>query len=158
MRWIIVGAALVLSATCVSQAAQPPAIPPGIAPELNPDLRGGWVIVGVEKNGKKLAGFSAAVWEFRAGQIIKKSSKSPTAFTTSKFVADATKNPKEINLTVGAAPPGGVANSLPGIYQVEGDTLKLCYSPLNKANNMRPNMFQTIANDGFTLYTLKRQN
>jgi uncharacterized protein (TIGR03067 family) len=64
------------------------------------------------------------------------------------FQLDPTKQPKAIDLT-----PGGESAKVEGIYQLAGDTLKLCWS---KPGGARPGDFTTSRNDNRVLFVLKR--
>ncbi|HEV3255507.1 MAG TPA: sigma-70 family RNA polymerase sigma factor [Gemmataceae bacterium] len=61
---------------------------------------------------------------------------------------DSNRTPREITLRLAQ----GVA--YPGIYRLEGDSLKLC---LNHGGPKRPTEFTTQAGDGFILYVLERE-
>jgi uncharacterized protein (TIGR03067 family) len=64
-----------------------------------------------------------------------------------EFKLNPGSNPKSIDLT----PPDGPAN--PGIYELEGDTLKVCF---NKGQE-RPKDFTTSAEGERTSFVLKRE-
>jgi hypothetical protein len=63
---------------------------------------------------------------------------------------DGSKKPKTVELT---AP--GLQGPLPGIYQLEGDTLKLCWS--TSPDGRRPGAFAARENSGRRLLILKRK-
>jgi uncharacterized protein (TIGR03067 family) len=65
---------------------------------------------------------------------------------------DETKNPKEINIDFPNAP--GKVRPYAGIYQLEGNRLKLCWT--DQPNGTRPRDFQTGQGDNVTLAVLER--
>ncbi len=77
------------------------------------------------------------------------------------FVADATKNPKELDVEMGWSgrqvfTPGGVQRVghpifFKSIFTIKGDELMVCWG-----RDERPKSFKTKAGDGFTLVTYKR--
>lgn len=70
------------------------------------------------------------------------------------------KSPKEFDvivpplITSNAGPPTG-SMELPGIYRIEGDTLKLCWD-VGRATGRRPTHFETEAGTEFLSLVLKR--
>lgn len=68
------------------------------------------------------------------------------------FALDATKTPKQIDLTPLDGPFKG--KTTPAIYSLEGDTLKICMS--NKETNVRPTEFKSPKDSGLAVFTLKR--
>jgi uncharacterized protein (TIGR03067 family) len=68
------------------------------------------------------------------------------------FTIDATAKPKTID-----ARPAGAAKDAPpllGIYEVEGDTYRVCFAPAGKE---RPKDFASKAGSGHTLTVWKRE-
>jgi uncharacterized protein (TIGR03067 family) len=62
--------------------------------------------------------------------------------------------PKEIDLTISEGKFKGTR--LPGIYELDGDSLKVCYNNGQKATTTRPKEFKADVRDSFSLMTLKR--
>lgn len=62
-------------------------------------------------------------------------------------------NPKSITVTGMAGPNSG--KTFPGIYELDGDTLRICYD-LSGAG--RPKEFKTIAGDQYFLVIYKRKS
>jgi uncharacterized protein (TIGR03067 family) len=82
-------------------------------------LQGEWVVVSIENAGNKsrnVEGRKLVVkgdeWTAPVGVMLKL-----------KFKIDATKNPKQLDLT---SDQGGGEQAWPGIYKIEGDTLTFC--------------------------------
>jgi hypothetical protein len=65
------------------------------------------------------------------------------------LTTDATRRPKELDAT----PPVGQKVGFTGIYQLDGDTLTICWNP----GVFRPQDFESSPSNGFTVTTLKRQ-
>ena len=64
---------------------------------------------------------------------------------------DASTTPRRLDMKFDAGPEKG--NTNPGIYEIEGDTWKLC---LSTRGGKRPASFATIPGSGFALETLTR--
>ena len=69
-----------------------------------------------------------------------------------KFKLDPTKKPKAIDTMPQDGPFKG--KSGPGIYELKGDTLKLCIP--NTATNERPKQFESAKGSNLGLFVLKR--
>ena len=83
-------------------------------------LRSTWVVVSAECNGKSAESSKGDQFTFSADKVTVK-----TKVKTSKhqpYIVDTSKTPKEIDIT------DGQGKSL-GIYELDGDSLKLCYWP-----------------------------
>lgn len=65
---------------------------------------------------------------------------------------DAAKNPKILNMKFTEGPEKGNTNR--GIYELEGDTWKLC---LAMTGGPAPAMFATSSGSGYALETLRRE-
>jgi uncharacterized protein (TIGR03067 family) len=68
---------------------------------------------------------------------------------TATFTLDATQKPKAIDLTFGM-----VKEAVLGIYEVDGDTLKICFGGPGKD---RPKKMESEKGSGLLLVVLKRQ-
>ena len=69
------------------------------------------------------------------------------------FKLDPAKEPKAIDFTTAAGPDKG--KRIKGIYQLEDDTLKVCFNP--KKDGERPTAFATKAESSVRLNTFKRE-
>ena len=67
------------------------------------------------------------------------------------FKLDPSKKPKEIDLTPESEPRG---TSGPGIYELEGDTLRFCYP--GQPNEERPTRLESKEGESYQLLTYKR--
>jgi uncharacterized protein (TIGR03067 family) len=115
-------------------------------------LLGTWVVVSGEEDGKpspeeKIKGSKMTV----DGKTIKLSDKDDKQLWILDYKLDPSKKPAEIDMTV--AEGQGAGKSSQGIYELEGDSLKLCYA-LPGAD--RPKTFKTTAGAKENCFTLKR--
>jgi uncharacterized protein (TIGR03067 family) len=114
-------------------------------------LQGTWAIVSLEVEGMKMK-----ETVFKGSKII----LNGTAFTTlsmgatykGTFTVDPTATPKTIDMNFTEGPEAG--NKSLGIYELDGDTWKLCLSVGAKE---RPKAFATKAGSGLALESLKRE-
>jgi len=117
---------------------------------LGQDLTGTWKPVEVELGGVKLpeAVFSAWRLELTKGAYALKGAESPDSGTVK---ADATKKPATMDVTGTDGPNKG--KTFPCIYELSGDTLKICYDLSGKK---RPEEFKTEKGTKLYLVTYKR--
>jgi RNA polymerase sigma-70 factor (ECF subfamily) len=122
------------------------------APDDKEKLQGTWVGVEGERNGEK-----AAAEDARKFKLIVKGDRitiNPDGENrVSTFKLDPTQKPKAIDLTPQDGPAKG--QTVPGIYSLEGDTLKLCVSNGEVGN--RPTDFTTKAGSGLVVLVLHRE-
>ena len=109
-------------------------------------LQGTWKVVVLEGGGTK-----APEGSFKEMQYLIEGDKmsvtgKPRDLCT--YRVDATAKPKAIDI------PGGEKEFSKAIYEVEGDTLKLCFSQSTKAD--RPKDFSTAGTE-YLCFTLKRE-
>jgi uncharacterized protein (TIGR03067 family) len=69
---------------------------------------------------------------------------------TAEFKLDSSKSPKTIDITVNK---GDKTDKPKGIYEIDGDTLKICFS---EPNEDRPTKFESPAGSKVMLIVLKR--
>jgi uncharacterized protein (TIGR03067 family) len=115
-------------------------------------LLGTWVIVSGEADGKpsppdKIKGSQMTVDK----KTIKLTDKDDKQLWILDYKLDASKKPAEIDMTV--AEGQGAGKSSQGIYELDGDTLKICYG-LPGAN--RPKDFKTKEGAKENCFILKR--
>jgi uncharacterized protein (TIGR03067 family) len=112
-------------------------------------LQGTWQIISMEAEGKKLPKdeYSGVKWVFDGNKII--AVRKGERKEQGTFTLDEAKRPKQIDTT--AKDDGDV---LHGIYQLDGDDLKLC---LSKKKEDRPKEFGTKPQSEHGLLILKRQ-
>jgi uncharacterized protein (TIGR03067 family) len=70
--------------------------------------------------------------------------------TKGRFKIDPKKNPK----TIDSYPEGVSDKAVLGIYELQGDTLKICSAPLGKE---RPTKFESQKNSGYSLMIWERE-
>jgi uncharacterized protein (TIGR03067 family) len=114
-------------------------------------LEGTWQVVAAEQGGaalpeKTLKDMKAVV----KGDMLKIVIGEAT-FLEFKFTIDPAKKPKTIDAT--STGEGDKGRQAPGIYELDGDSLKLC---LGKANN-RPTEFTGKKGSGCSLFVCKRE-
>jgi uncharacterized protein (TIGR03067 family) len=107
-------------------------------------LQGKWIVESFEYNGNQVDRLKEAVREFKDGKY----SLTPKAGEGIEGTAtlDATKKPKTIDLDINS-------RVLKGIYELEGDTLKMCY---NLTKDERPTEFTSKPDTGLILIVHKR--
>jgi uncharacterized protein (TIGR03067 family) len=120
-------------------------------------LRGHWKVEMASTKGIK-----EQVWVFTGDKITIKFQNGakegkPRAHEIFSYRLDTTKRPREIELVPTAALlDGGQGETLPGIYELAGDSLKLCY----RDGKLRPTSFErdpAFARDrGRRLFVLRR--
>src|SRR5262249_46091243 len=114
-------------------------------------LQGTWEIVSFEKDGSAapqddIAGLTVMI----TGSEYKLINKDNVSKGT--FSVDASKEPKQMD--VQHQTESGDSQSLPSIYEVTGDTLRVCYNPEGGA---RPTSFTTKPDTAFISVVYKRK-
>ena len=115
-------------------------------------LLGTWVIVSGEEDGKpspaeKIKGSKMTVDK----KSIKLTDKDDKQLWVIDYKLDASKKPAAIDMTVAEGP--GASKSSKGIYELDGDTLKLCYA---LPGGDRPKDFKTKEGAKENCFILKR--
>lgn len=115
-------------------------------------LQGGWVCVAMEREGDEVPADnfkgSTALYEddrvtlYRDGEV----------FRRGIVTLDPTSSPKKVNTWDLGGPYED--KTVPGIYEVDGDTLKICFS---RPGADRPAEFTTKKAPGFLYCTYKRK-
>ena len=126
------------------------------APEGDKELAkfdGTWVAASVEVGGKKIPDeelkkapgrltLKGGKWTLKAGGREQ----------SGTFTVDAAKKPKQMDIKPGDGPNAG--KTIQAIYQLDGDTMKVCYAPPGKD---RPTAFETKDKAGYALIVYKRE-
>jgi uncharacterized protein (TIGR03067 family) len=117
-------------------------------------LQGTWLLVSAERDGKK-----ASEEEVKKVKLVVTGNKfrflSGAEVGTSAegtFTIDATKKPKATDSTANSGDDKG--KTFLGIYDIEGDTHKVCFAPPGKD---RPKEFATKAGSGHIFQVWKRE-
>lgn len=118
---------------------------------LGEDLTGTWKPVEVELAGTKFPEAVFANWrlELGKGTYVLKGAESPDRGTVK---VDATQKPMTMDVTGTDGPNKG--KTFPCIYELSGDTLKICYDLSGKK---RPEEFKTEKGTKLYLVTYKRE-
>src|SRR5262245_17345815 len=113
-------------------------------PDPQKELQGTWKYIAGERDGEKVPDREIA----RAPKLViegeKYTFKAGDEGETGTIKLDPAKKPKTIDLAITSGPDKDKKQV--GIYQVEGDTLKLCVAPPGDAQ--RPATFNTKGGDG----------
>ncbi len=146
-------AALVLFALLVgsSVAAEEPPKKAPTTGEVYRKLQGTWIVEAWEEGGKAITGDELKKrGVFFGGNffILRRDNK---VFRAGGIQFDPARNPSTMNLIVREG--DGKGEVMPGIYSLDGDTLKICFNPKGET---APKDFKPDAKDGFTLITLKK--
>ena len=132
-------------------AAAAPAQETEAATKDKAQLQGEWTMVSGERDGQAFpAEFLQGSKRVAAGDEITVRLQGQI-FMKATITLDPAKNPKAIDYAVTGGPYAGKTQL--GIYQLDGFTVKFCFSTPGKA---RPTAFSTKPNDGCTASVWKR--
>ena len=114
-------------------------------------FQGTWTVELVEAEGKELPidPFKGMTVTFEGDKYTVKIGEKVIQTATQKL--DPSKSPKTLDGTVAEGPNKGTV--ILGIYEIGGDTLKICFDPEGKK---RPTEFKTAAGSPTTLALYKR--
>lgn len=110
-------------------------------------IQGTWVVVSAERDGKAIDDAKGGKVTFKDGTVTIKTKDEEQKGT---YKIDASKKPKTIDVT-----EGDKTGFLPGIYTLEGDTLKICLP--RKPGNKRPTELTSKSGSGCMVIELKRE-
>lgn len=116
-RWVVVVAVL---ATGWSRVGAGDPVKDDLA-----KMQGTWVAIKGILDGKEIEGSTGVKLVFDGHKLTSGKGE------VSTFTIDPTKKPKAIDLT----PPGKKKITIPGIYQIDGDTLKLAFASAKGTGN-----------------------
>ncbi len=126
---------------------------PDDAPKEQAKLEGTWHAVAGEQAGRKhddarehFLVFHGNTFTMRRGDMV---------MLKGTYKIDPAKKPREIDLTVTEGPDVMKGKTSPGVYELEGDTLK--WASGTPGGTERPKEFGSTAGTPFMLITLKRQ-
>ncbi len=114
-------------------------------------FQGTWTVELVEAEGKEIpiANFKGMTVTFEGDKYTVKIGEKVIQTATQKL--DPSKSPKSFDGTVAEGPNKGTV--ILSIYEISGDTLKVCFDPEGKK---RPTEFKTAAGSQTTLAVYKR--
>ena len=114
-------------------------------------FQGVWTIESLESGGKKVPAdaFKGMTLTYEGDKYTVKNGKDVIQVGTQKL--DPSKSPKTLDgkITEGF----GKGSVMPGIYEIDGDTLKVCF---DEAGKKRPTEFKTADGSQTTLVVYKR--
>ena len=110
-------------------------------------LQGNWQFVTRILDGKK-GDTKDAVWTISGNEI----TYGPNATVRAVFKLDATTKPKKFDFDDVAKDPTQGKKGIKGIYEIDGDTLKICVATKGE----RPKAFESKEGSGDVLTVLKR--
>jgi uncharacterized protein (TIGR03067 family) len=125
-------------------------------------LQGTWKIVSWQQNGGKPMTPPSERWVIKGDQLtswwnVDPRAKGAAPVATYKLKIDPTRKPKTIDQRFDLKESKG-ANWTMGIYEVDGDNLKICFSNDGNGNEKnRPGDFTCAKDSGRILYTFKRE-
>ena len=145
-------AALALFALVVGTVAadEPPKKAPNAADVLR-QFQGTWQVESWEEGGKAVAADDLKKRSVFFGATVFLLRRDEKVFAAGGIRFDPAKSPATIDFIVREGDKKGEV--FPGIYSLEGDTLKLCFDP---KGNTTPKDFKPDAKDGFTLIVAKK--
>jgi uncharacterized protein (TIGR03067 family) len=114
-------------------------------------LQGSWEIELQEEDGKTLSDKDLKGRTLCIGGSLFLVRHNASLIHLGKMKIDVSRSPKTLNAMVEKGNREG--DILPGIYSLDGDTLKIC---LNMDGDGRPNQFKAAAKTGFVLMVCKR--
>lgn len=128
------------------------------ADETKPDakkdvdqLQGMWQVVAIEHNGAKVEAKEAKQLKFIFTDKKLAVDRGSKEIHEALYKLNPTAKPKTIDVSFVSGPDEG--KTLQGIYELNGDSLKICWS---EKGTKRPDKLATTPDSARTLHTLKR--
>jgi RNA polymerase sigma factor (sigma-70 family) len=120
-------------------------------------LQGDWRMAGVVSNGVRtpIVGLGGTVWSFQGEQIILRLDGQVVAHFAYKLAPDQKPKAIDVTLTDERGRPQGKPE--PWIYELDGDTLRLCKPIPIEGKTARPNELASKPGSNTMLMELKRQ-
>jgi len=112
-------------------------------------LAGSWSVTSAEMRGEKNAEVVGSIMTFEADRVTLKH-KGEEDMKEAKYKLDSSAKPKRIDIM-----PKEKEETLQGIYELDGDTLKICMA--DKGSEPRPEKFESAAEKKIVLLVLKRE-
>jgi uncharacterized protein (TIGR03067 family) len=113
-------------------------------------FQGTWTFIAMEQDGKEAPKpDTPQTITFEGDKFTVKQGDKVVQAGTHKL--DPTKKPKTADAKITEG--DGQGNTMLGIYEVDGDTIKACFDPQGK---QRPTEFKTTAGSGYMMVTIKR--
>lgn len=140
-------------------AAQPPAAQPADADALKKEveaLKGTWKFTKLEAAGQpSLAGVMDQLRFIIGDDTLTMTTAKEELKETTRFKLNLKEKPRQIDIIAVRPQPDGSKKeqAAPGIYELSGDTLKICFVK----DGARPSAFATKAGDPAVLMELKRE-
>ncbi len=122
-------------------------------------IQGTWQVTGVEMGGKDVSGTDefkdslTGMWTFGADNIVIHWKGKPEE--TAAYKLDPSKTPKELDVTPRDGPDSEKGKTMPAIYSLEGDVLKVCAG--TPGVQARPTELVSKEGTKNLLITLKRE-
>jgi uncharacterized protein (TIGR03067 family) len=123
----------------------------GAAQADKDELQGVWVATSIEINGDPAPAkeVERTRFTFKGKKLLLRHSKDEGKVVEATFKADRKQSPKHLDITI-------KNKTLHGIYEVNGNELRVCYDSGEKPEN-RPTKFATNKEEELVLIVLKRQ-
>jgi uncharacterized protein (TIGR03067 family) len=129
------------------------AVSHGAEPQKLESMEGGWVCSSATINGKEVPEATVKLLRLTLTKDRYKTEKGDEILFDSTYTLDAAKNPKRINIVGTEGELKG--KEAQGIYSLDGDTLKICYTMPGKS---RPTAFESAAGSAAQCVVWKRKS
>ena len=125
---------------------------PLVADDAKQELDGTWVVESVVRDPKEKGAREGKSFRVMipGEAVVVEAAQKDTILGTLAIKLDAAKKPKSVEIT-----PEGEKEAVLAIYELEGDTLKVCWGPLEKKE--APTQFSAKPGSRQSVVTLKRK-